>query len=368
MGHSSFHNRNGFAETIDWITVLLLLVLCSFGLFLLLTIGKDLFSQQLAFVLVAVLILFLFSRLDPMLLWWVAPFGYGGAIILLVTTYFFPAIRGSSRWIVIGATQLQPSELVKPILLLLFARLIHRYPPRTLRFLPIHIGAFLVPFLLVFRQPDLGTSLVYASFWLAMMLAGGLPVGSLLLASLGLSALVPWVWSHMAAYQKARITTFLTPGFDPSGAGYNALQSMIAVGSGMLFGRGLGRGTQSHLRFLPEHHTDFIFATLVEELGFFGGLLLLICYAALLWRILSPVLGKNIRELFPFTYSVGLFAMILSQIFINTGMNMGILPITGITLPFVSYGGSSIISIALSFAFLWAVRRFRAVAIEGPNW
>ena len=144
---------------------------------------------------------------------------------------------------------------------------------------------------------------------------------------------------------------------DPKGAGYNALQAMIAVGSGQWFGRGLGRGTQSHLRFLPEFHTDFIFATLIEELGFLGGSLLLFGYAFLLYRIIAPVIRGVITDTRVFIYSFGLFAMLLSQIFINAGMNMGLIPITGITLPFVSYGGSSILSTAISFGILWAIAK-----------
>ena len=132
---------------------------------------------------------------------------------------------------------------------------------------------------------------------------------------------------------------------------------MIAVGSGQLIGRGLGLGTQSHLRFLPEHHTDFIFATLVEELGFIGGLLLFSAYSILLIRIISPFFRGTRQEAGVFIYSLGLFTMLLSQIFINAGMNMGLMPITGITLPFVSYGGSSILSLTIAFGFLWAIQR-----------
>jgi rod shape determining protein RodA len=135
---------------------------------------------------------------------------------------------------------------------------------------------------------------------------------------------------------------------------------MIAVGSGELFGRGLGRGTQSHLRFLPEYHTDFIFATLVEELGFIGGFLLLLGYAVLLWRILRPLLRGEVNDLFGFTYAAGLFGVLLAQIVINAGMNMGIIPVTGITLPFVSAGGSSLLSFAMSFGILWAFQRRRS--------
>jgi rod shape determining protein RodA len=182
-------------------------------------------------------------------------------------------------------------------------------------------------------------------------------VGIFAVAAAAIGVLLPFLWSHLAQYQQSRVLTFLNPALDPKGAGYNALQAMIAVGSGQWLGRGLGRGTQSRLRFLPEFHTDFIFATIVEELGFLGGTLLLAGYAFLLYRVIAPVLRGTVEDTRLFIYSFGLFAMLLSQIFINAGMNMGLIPITGITLPFVSYGGSSILSTAISFGILWALAR-----------
>jgi rod shape determining protein RodA len=257
----------------------------------------------------------------------------------------------------LGGIQIQPSEVVKPLLILAIARLMTQYPPKSMRNFFLHISLIALPLLLVFRQPDLGTSIVYLSFWIAMMVGAGASLRTLAVFGVVGSMLIPALWRMLASYQKARITTFLNPALDPRGAGYNALQALIAVGSGQLFGRGLGRGTQSHLRFLPEFHTDFIFATIVEELGILGGFLLLIGYAVLLWRILVLLLRGTVTDAFPFTYAVGLMVMMLSQIFINAGMNMGIIPVTGITLPFVSYGGSSILSLCISFGLLWAVAR-----------
>ena len=349
MGRSS--------DRYDWITIVLLLCLGSFGLFILLTIQSGLFFQQLLFLCLGFLLLFLVSRIDSVVLWWSAPIGYIFANIFLLLSYAGPSIRGATRWIFIGGFQLQPSEIVKPILLLAFARFISMYPPKNLRFLPLHLVLFLIPFLLVFRQPDLGSSIVYGAMWLSMMIAGGLPVGLVVLLSGFTATLYPAMWKLLAGYQKDRILTFLNPAIDPKGAGYNAIQAMIAVGSGQLFGRGLGRGTQSHLRFLPEFHTDFIFATLIEELGFLGGFLLFVLYGMLLWRILYPLFKGVITQSEPYVYAIGLFSMILIQVTINTGMNMGIVPVTGITLPFVSYGGSSILSFCLAYGIFWAVTK-----------
>lgn len=349
MGRQSHH--------IDWITALLLLCLGSFGLFILLTIGKSYFVSQLVYLVLGFALLFGISYLDASLLWWFAPVGYVLSNIFLTMSYLGPSIRGATRWILIFGAQIQPSEFVKPFLLLAFAHFMAKYTPRNLRNVPILFGLFIIPFLLVFRQPDLGSSLVYAGFWSAMLLAAGLPVWFFVSAATVLGIFFPFIWSHLALYQQSRVLTFLNPSLDPKGAGYNALQAMIAVGSGQLFGRGLGRGTQSHLRFLPEFHTDFIFATLVEELGLLGGALLLAGYAFLLYRIIAPVIRGVVADTRVFIYSFGLFAMLLSQIFINAGMNMGLIPITGITLPFVSYGGSSILSTALAFGILWALVR-----------
>jgi rod shape determining protein RodA len=347
--------RRTFA--IDWITALTLLCLGSFGVFILLTIGQPLFVAQLLYLIVGFALMVGIAQIDSLILWWAAPIGYVLANIFLLLSYLGPEIRGATRWIVIFGVQLQPSELVKPLLLLAFAYFMNKYTPRNLVNLPRLFIIFAIPFFLVFRQPDLGSGIVYAAFWSAMMLAGGLPVW-IFVTGIGISGiLLPVLWSHLADYQKSRITSFLEPELDPKGAGYNALQSMIAVGSGQLFGRGLGRGTQSHLRFLPEFHTDFIFATLVEELGLLGGSLLIGGYGILLYRIISPIFHGIIEDARVFIYSFGLFAILLSQIFINAGMNMGLIPITGITLPFVSYGGSSILSTAAAFGILWAIAR-----------
>lgn len=351
------------AQSVDWIDLVLLLVVGAFGLFILLSINQSLFFQQAGILVFAVIAGWAISRADRVLLLWAAPFGYIASILFLGLSYLGPTIRGATRWIVIAGIQLQPSELVKPLLILAFVWAMNAFPPRTIRGFLIQVVLFLIPFFLVFRQPDLGTSIVYTVSWLAMMIAAGLPLRFVVIGSLIATLFVPLGWGRLHDYQQARITTFLNPGIDPKGAGYNAIQAMIAVGSGQMFGRGLGRGTQSHLRFLPEFHTDFIFATLVEELGFFGGFMLLVAYGALLWRILRPLVAGVVVGVIPFVYSVGLFSMILTQVVINAGMNMGLVPITGITLPFVSYGGSSLLSISACYGILWALRREgRAVA------
>ena len=341
---------------IDWIDFVRLTLVGAFWLFILRSIGASLFYQQFGFMLVALFMGVVVAFIDRSILLWAAPYAYVVSLLLLMVSYFGPAIRGATRWIIIGPIQLQPSELVKPILILLFAWSMRKFPPRTVQGVLIQFGLFIVPFFMVLRQPDLGSSIVIAVMWLSMMIAAGFPVRYVIIGGIIGIFLLPLVWRGFHDYQQARILTFVNPGADPKGAGYNAIQAMIAVGSGQLFGRGLGLGTQSHLRFLPEYHTDFIFATLVEELGFVGGALLILGYGVLLWRVVSPLVRGVVSSFEPFVYSVGLFSLILCQIVINAGMNMGIIPITGITLPFVSYGGSSLLSLAVSYGFLWSLR------------
>lgn len=345
-----------YLQRIDWIDFILLFLVGTIGLFILLSISNVLFFAQLGFMLAALTIGVVVALIDASILLWIAPYAYVASLLLLMSSYVGPVIRGATRWIIIGPIQLQPSELVKPFLILFFAWAMRMYPPRTMRGFFIQVGLFVIPFFIVLRQPDLGSSIVFAVMWLSMMIAAGFPIRYVFVGGIIGIFLLPVVWRGFHDYQQARILTFISPGSDPRGAGYNAIQAMIAVGSGQLFGRGLGRGTQSHLRFLPEYHTDFIFATLVEELGFFGGVLLLSGYGFLLWRIVVPLMRGVVASFEPFVYSVGLFSMVLCQIVINTGMNMGIIPITGITLPLVSYGGSSLLSLCVSYGFLWSLR------------
>lgn len=357
MGRSPFRIYSEQKHHIDWVVFLCLILLGIAGLFILITTNVALFWQQFGFLILGALLMYVVSRFDSVIMWWFAPYGYAFSLLLLVISYFGPPIRGATRWIMIVGMQLQPSEIVKPLLLLAFARLMTMYSPRLLRWFVLHGVALLVPVLLVFKQPDLGTAIVYVSSWFFMMIAGGL---SLVFVTIVIAFLVlgaPFLWHVLAPYQRSRIETFINPTLDPKGAGYNALQAMIAVGSGHWFGRGLGRGTQSHLRFLPEYHTDFIFATLVEELGFIGGISLLLLYTVLLWQLLLPHIRGKIENPFVFFYTVGLFGVLVTQVLINSGMNIGILPVTGITLPLVSYGGSSILSLCVAFGILFSLRR-----------
>ncbi len=288
--------------------------------------------------------LLFFSKVDFSLYQYIDRFLYIGGILFLLVSYLGPNVRGATRWLVIGEFQLQPSELFKPFFLVSIASLMLRYPPTKWRNIIAHAVLFIIPFLIVLKQPDLGSALVYASTWIAIILMAGIPLRYIAGAVVSAIILIPTSYELLWEYQKLRILTFINPLLDPRGAGYNAIQSMIAVGSGKLFGRGFGRGTQSLLQFLPERHTDFIFATFTEEFGFLGALILLAAFFFLLLQIIKLGSSRDSQTL-AFLYISGFFMLLLTHVVINIGMNIGVLPITGITLPFVSAGGSSLISL-----------------------
>jgi rod shape determining protein RodA len=329
-------------EDFDWLIAIPIIILAGFSLALLSVSSENFLSSQLLFFVLGLLLFLIFSQIDFSIYKSLAVFAYLLSIILLSLTFFGPQVRGATRWIEIFGFRWQPAELIKPLMILSFASFFSSHPPRNLKTLSLGLVLLLPPLFLIFRQPDLGNAIIIAGIWLGIVYAGGLPfflgIGTMIVFFLFL----PLGWFLLKSYQKARILSFLNPYLDPGGAGYNSIQAMIAVGSGQFFGRGLGRGPQSHLLFLPEHHTDFIFAALSEELGFVGAGLAIIAYVVLFCRILQIV--KNIKNPFASLVLLGIFSQISLQVFINIGMNLGLVPITGITLPLLSYGGSSIIS------------------------
>lgn len=331
-----------FFKNFDWLIFFLVLIISFFGLLIIKSIAPNFLVQQILWLVLGLVFFFVFSQIDyqnyPRLSWF---FYFGCLFFLALTLLLGAATRGSVRWLEIGGVRLQPSEIVKPFLIIFFANFFAD-ERLTLKKLLTGFGLLIVPFLLIFFQPDLGSSLVVVSFWLGIVLGKGVKI-KWLLTAFGIFLLCsPLAWFFLKDYQKQRIFTFINPQADPLVSGFNVIQSMIAVGSGQFLGRGLGRGTQSHLRFLPERQTDFIFASLAEELGFLGSILLFGLFFLLLWRLLN--LAKNSRDELSFLIYIGAFTLILTQVFINVGMSLGILPVTGITLPLVSYGGSSLIS------------------------
>ena len=339
------------------------LVLAGTGTIILTSIAPSLVVNQVVWYVAGLIVFLMLRRVHPDVLLKFWRIEYVLSVALLVFVLLGPEVRGSHRWIFIGGYQFQPSEIVKPFILVSVAAYLSSLKSCTFK---AFLGATLlcaVPFTLIFEQPDLGNSIVYF-FSFALMFAGSrFPKRYILIpAAIALIAL-PYGWHLLEDYQKSRITTFLNPEFDIQGAGYNARQSLIAVGSGGLWGKGLGQGTQSKLQFLPEYHTDFIFASTVEQLGFVGGAVLLTVYFILLNRITAiAVKGDEFSRL----VATGIFAQLFVQIGVNIGMNLGLVPITGITLPLVSFGGSSIIATAMSLAIVDIFRKdeHKSIAIR----
>jgi len=265
-------------------------------------------------------------------------------------------IGGSARWINIGPLTFQFSELAKILMIIVLSQYLASRQAR-LDSLRAILGACVLvgpPLILVMLQPDLGTSLVFAAILAGMLWMSGASLRWLGTLAAGVIAMVPIAWNYILLdYQKERLTSFLNPTPDITGSGYQLYQSQIAVGAGGLFGRGLTNGTQAQGDFLPVQTTDFVFSVLAEELGFVGGLVLFTLFGLLLWRVLMA--GWRSRDPFGTMFAAGVASMILFQLIVNVGMVMGIMPITGIPLPFVTHGGASLVSMAIGLGVLQSI-------------
>ena len=284
--------------------------------------------------------------------------GYGNKlyifnlIMLLAVMLVGQTALGAQRWISIGPVSIQPSEFSKLIMIVsLAAMLVEKVGKLNTLDELLPVAAYVgLPFLLVLKQPDLGTSLVFMAIFFGMVLISGIRLrllGGILAAGV---AMMPLLWHFLKDYQKMRIMVFMDPNVDPLGSGYHIIQSKIAIGSGMLFGKGLFEGTQSQLNFLPENHTDFIFAVVGEELGFIGVVCLLLLYLVVLWR--GVQIAKDASDMFGRLMAVGITSMLAFHVLVNVGMTLGIMPVTGIPLPLMSYGVSSLTTNIMAVAIL----------------
>lgn len=288
--------------------------------------------------------------------------GYGNklyvfnVLLLIAVMLAGHSALGAQRWIMIGPISIQPSEFSKLIMSISLAAMLDDKVGKinTLHDL-LPIAAYVgLPFLLVMKQPDLGTSLVFMAIFFGMVFVAGIRIkllGGVIAAGL---AAMPILWHFMKDYQKMRIAVFLDPNVDPLGSGYHIIQSKIAIGSGLVFGKGLFEGTQSQLNFLPENHTDFIFAVVGEELGFVGCAVLLLLYLVLLWRGIQ--IARDAGDTFGRLLAAGITSMIAFHVLVNVGMTMGIMPVTGIPLPFMSYGVSSLTTNIMAVAILMNIQ------------
>lgn len=351
-----------FLKSINWPILLASLLLISIGILVIYSSSVELSLQQLIYTLVGVTIFIIVAQLDLQVLEkFITPL-YFFTILLLIAVYILGIeTRGSIRWIPIGFFHIQPSEFAKPVLILFLALFWSKHSSSWINIFKSLIWVFPMLFL-IFKQPDLGTVLTLMAIWFGALFASQVSFKKILILALIGVFLIPSGWLLLHDYQKQRIISFLQPETDSLGQGYNLIQSTIAVGSGQLLGLGLGKGTQSRLQFLPEFRTDFIFASIAEEMGFVGSLIILSIYLFLLLSCLR--IASQIEDRFNFLLVIGVFSMLLFQIFVNIGMNIGILPITGITLPLISYGGSSLVVTLICLGIVSSSDRNRKVAFS----
>lgn len=355
--------EEGLFSSIDWMSLLFALPITIAGLVTMQSYGGGsvFFDHQMAWLAISLMVFFLFALMDVSIFKktrvLISLFLFFIGLLLLVFLIGHTA-NGAKSWFSLGGFSVQPSDFIKLILILLLAKYFSRrhIAIGQVKHLLISGAYAMIPFFLVFLEPDFGTAMIIGLIWLGMALVAGIRKTHLfILFGMGILAFV-FLWSFVfVPYQKARITNFLHPLTDIHGTGYNAHQAVIAVGSGGLLGKGVGYGTQSRLRFLPEYQTDFIFAAFAEEWGFVGAMLLLLLFGLLLWRMLSIALHGESN--FEMLFAAGVMILFISQILINMGMNMGILPVTGITLPLMSYGGSHLIMEFGALGILSSMRR-----------
>ena len=301
-------------------------------------------------------------------------FGYAYVIFflsiisLVIIPFFGIESNGATRWINIAGISLQPSEFVKYTLILALAKYFHSINNDSsfIKTLIIPLIITIVPVLLVITQPDLGTALIILLGGISLFWISGLNYKYFIVGVFSILCSLPVLWQYLKDYQKDRVLTFFNPERDPLGNGYHIMQSKIALGSGGIFGKGYMEGTQSHLNFLPEMQTDFIFTMLGEEFGFIGSLLLLLIYAALI--MISIRLALKSRSLFSKYLSLGVCNVFFIYDFVNIGMVTGLLPVVGVPLPFISYGGSSMLAVMFGFGLLMNCYINRNIIIEKTNY
>ena len=301
-------------------------------------------------------------------------FGYAYVIFflsiisLVIIPFFGIESNGATRWINIAGISLQPSEFVKYTLILALAKYFHSINNDSsfIKTLIIPLIITIVPVLLVITQPDLGTALIILLGGISLFWISGLNYKYFIAGVFLILCSLPVLWQYLKDYQKDRVLTFFNPERDPLGNGYHIMQSKIALGSGGIFGKGYMEGTQSHLNFLPEMQTDFIFTMLGEEFGFIGTLLLLLIYAALI--MISIRLALKSRSLFSKYLSLGVCNVFFIYVFVNIGMVTGLLPVVGVPLPFISYGGSSMLAVMFGFGLLMNCYINRNIIIEKTNY
>lgn len=341
---------------VDYFLTLPLVLLMIFSTLVISSGNQALAQDYLGFVLLA---LFLFITLGSIDYQWLRritwPLLIFLVLLLVAVLVLGTEVRGSTRWLDLGPFRFQPSEFAKIIFIVVVAGVLDRISPQLMRLKHLVLLGLMViiPTFLVFKQPDFGTAIIFFAIGSSLIFSAGLPWRVFFISVLGGLLSMPLLWKLMHGYQRERLLVFLNPERDALGTGYNVIQALIAVGSGQIMGRGYGRGPQSQLRFLPEQHTDFIFATLAEEWGLLGVTLLLILLFLLILRVL--LIARQSKDAFGAYLCLGVAYLLMTQVLINIGMNIGIMPVTGLPLPFVSYGGSALLAYTLALSLVHSV-------------
>lgn len=353
-------------QRLDWILTISALFLVSIGLLSLYSSSFSSgdffnFNKQIIFLGIGLFLIILFSFFDYRILrndpYLILIFYFLSCLALAGLFFFAPEIRGIKGWYKVGPVSLDPIEFTKIILVILLAKYFSMRHVEMYRIFHIFLSGLyiLIPVALIFLQPDLGSAFIIIFLWLAMLFISGIKLKPFLLLILCGILMLSLSWQFLLKdYQKERILSFVVPQADPLGSGWSQAQAKIAIGSGGILGQGLGQGSQTQYGFLSEPQTDFIFAAIAEEFGLVGVFFVLLLFTILLWRIIKIAIISQTN--FSRLFAAGFGILLVSQIFINIGMNLGILPITGIPLPLISYGGSSLITIFIGLGILQNIK------------
>lgn len=355
-------------NNIDWILFFVVLPIVFAGLTTMNSFVDDnfFFDRQIIWLIVSISVFFVFSQIDfkflrrTQVIVWL----FFASVFLLISLFLVGSVfQGARSWLNFGFFAIQPAEFVKLVLILVLAKYFSRrhIEIKNIRHIivsGVYAGIF---FLLILAQGDFGSAIIVFSIWFGMVMVSGISKKHLALVVFcgAVSFAVLWLFV-LAPYQKDRLVSFIHPLQDIQGVGYNAYQSTITVGSGQFFGKGIGYGTQSRLQFLPEYQTDFIFAAFAEEWGFMGVVILFALYFLVIWRILSNSINGATN--FEILFGIGLATLFISHFIIHVGMNIGLLPVTGITIPFMSYGGSHLLVSFMGLGILMGMRKYARAA------
>ncbi|OGN10502.1 MAG: hypothetical protein A3J46_05725 [Candidatus Yanofskybacteria bacterium RIFCSPHIGHO2_02_FULL_41_11] len=365
MPHSLSKNLKSYFREIDsplFVTVMAISLLGALNLWGVAGVNSLLFKKQIIFITVGLIIMVVFSFFNYRYLknYSLPVLGfYFISVFLLFLTFYSQSVRGVNSWIIFGNFTFEPVELAKLMLVILMAKYLSQRHIHINDFRQIILAGiyFSLPFTIIFLQPDLGSSIIFFTIWLGMLIAAGINRRHLffIISVVILVGSLAWFFV-LHPYQKTRVISFLDPYNDPRGSGYNIIQSKIAIGSGYIYGNGLGQGSQSNLGFLPEPHNDFALAAFTEQFGLIGVGTVMVLVIILISRILQ--IGSRVASNFGKLFSIGLSIFIGSHVFISAGVNIGLLPVTGLSFPFLSYGGSNLISLMAGLGTLQSIKRY----------